>query len=83
MATANPFRDRAVVEVAPAVAGRTRLTLTDALGREVAVLLDADLGAGERRSVAIDGAGLAPGVYLVRLASADGRLTSLRLVRAR
>ncbi len=79
--TANPFRDRAVVEVA--AAGRTRVTLTDALGREVAVLLDADLSAGERRPVVVDGAGLAPGIYLVRLAAADGSRATLRLARAR
>ncbi len=83
LATANPFRDRAVVEVAPATAGRTRVTLTDALGREVAVLLDADVSAGERRPVVIDGTDLAPGVYLVRLTAADGRRATLRLARTR
>ena len=83
LATANPFRDRAVVDVAPAAGGRTRVTLADALGREIAVLLDAEVAAGERRSVQVDGAGLAPGVYLVRLAAADGARTTLRLVRAR
>ncbi len=81
--TANPFRDRAVVEVAPQSAGRTRVTLTDALGREVAVLLDAGLSAGERRPVVIDGAGLAPGVYLVRFTAADGSRATLRLARTR
>ncbi|HEX8299943.1 MAG TPA: PQQ-dependent sugar dehydrogenase [Rubricoccaceae bacterium] len=83
LATANPFRDRAVVDVTPAAGGRTRVTLTDALGRDLAVLLDADVAAGERRAVAVDGARLAPGVYLVRLAAADGARTTLRLVRAR
>ncbi len=83
LATANPFRDRAVVEVSPAASGRVQVTLTDALGRELAVLLDADVAAGERRPVVVDGAGLAPGVYLVRLATADGGRTTLRLARAR
>ncbi|HEX9951534.1 MAG TPA: PQQ-dependent sugar dehydrogenase [Rubricoccaceae bacterium] len=83
LATANPFRNRAVVDVALVAGGRARVTLSDALGRELAVLLDADVAAGERRSVAVDGAGLAPGVYLVRLAAADGTRTTLRLVRAR
>ena len=83
LATANPFRDRAVVEVTPAVAGRARMTLTDALGRELAVLLDADVAAGERRSVGIDAARLAPGIYLVRLETADGGRATLRLARAR
>ena len=59
------------------------MTLTDALGRELAVLLDADVAAGERRPVVVDGADLAPGVYLVRLATADGGRATLRLARAR
>ena len=83
LATANPFRDRAVVDLVPAVSGRVQVTLTDALGRELAVLLDADVAAGERRPVVISGADLAPGVYLVRLATADGGRTTLRLARAR
>jgi hypothetical protein len=67
---------------APA-AGRLRVTLSDVLGREVAVLLDGSAAAGERRSLAVDGAALAPGVYLVRMEAADGSRTALRLVRAR
>ena len=82
-ATANPFRDRMVVEAAPAAAGPARATLTDVLGREVAVLLDAPVAAGERRSLAIDGTALAPGVYLVRLTDAAGVRSTLRLVRTR
>ena len=82
-ATANPFRDRVVVDAAPAVAGPVRVTLTDVLGREVAVLLDAPVAAGERRPLTIDGAGLAPGVYLVRMTDAAGVRSTLRLVRTR
>ena len=83
LATANPFRDRAVIDVTPAASGRVRMTLTDALGRDLAVLLDADVAAGERRPVVVGGADLAPGVYLVRLATADGGRATLRLARAR
>ncbi len=83
VAGANPFSDRALVEVTAPAAGPARVTLTDVLGREVAVLLDDALAAGERRSVTVDGAGLAPGVYLVRMTAADGSRTALRLVRAR
>lgn len=83
IAGANPFTDRAVVEVTAAAAGPVRVSVTDVLGREVAVLLDGPVAAGERRSLVVDGAGLAPGVYLVRMDAADGARTSLRLVRAR
>ena len=81
--SANPFAGRAVVELAPAASGRSRVTVTDALGRRVAVLLDGAVAAGERRRLVLDGAGLAPGVYLVRLDAEDGTQATLRLVHAR
>jgi hypothetical protein len=77
----NPFRDGATVEVALAAPGPARLALVDVLGREVAVLLDGTLAAGTRR-VVVDGAGLAAGVYVLRLETAAG-VTVRRLTRAR
>lgn len=48
-AAPNPVRDNIVVEFELIEDGPTRLTLFDALGREVAVLLDADMPADPHR----------------------------------
>ena len=61
----NPMGRRGVVVVRLAEAAQARLSLFDALGREVAVLADGALAEG-RHEVALDPAGLAPGVYVVR-----------------
>ena len=73
-----PFTDATAVAVA--AEGPARVTLVDALGRTVAVLHDGPL-AGRTR-LAIDGRSLAPGVYVVRVESAEGS-AALRVVRAR
>ena len=52
-------------------AGPVRLTVHDALGREVARALDRSLPSGEH-AARLDLRDLAPGVYLVRLLAADG-----------
>ncbi len=62
-------------------AGRVTLAVYDALGREVARLVDGERPAG-RYEVVLDGAGLPSGLYLVRL-TAEGfaqtrRVTLLR-----
>ena len=61
--------------------GRARLAVYDVLGREVAVLLDGEVGEG-RQSVPLDASGLSAGSYLYRLtaggASATGRMTVTR-----
>ncbi len=46
-----------------------RLAVYDALGREVAVLVDSEQQAGPHE-VVFDGADLAPGTYIVRFAAA-------------
>ena len=53
------------------------MAVYDALGREVAVL-----AAGEHE-VALDGAALAPGVYVVRLTAASGAAETARLTVVR
>ncbi len=62
-------------------AARVRLAVYDVLGREVAVLLDRRVEAGHY-TVRFDGAGLARGVYLVRMqaggVSAVRRVTLVR-----
>ncbi|HDR06882.1 MAG TPA: T9SS type A sorting domain-containing protein, partial [Candidatus Coatesbacteria bacterium] len=61
--------------------GRVSLVLYDLAGRRVATLLDAELTAG-RHTVAWDASGLAPGAYIVRLAT-DGHTLNQRLVISR
>jgi len=74
LAGANPFRTRTALAVR--ARGPVRLTLVDALGREVALLWD---GPAPDR-VDVDGARLAPGVYTVVARGSGGR-ASLRIVR--
>ncbi len=77
----NPFRSRATLRFALEEAGPVRLAVYDALGREVAVLVDGAVEAGQH-AAAFDGSGLAAGVYLWRLEAGGqvqtGRLTLLR-----
>ena len=80
---ANPFTGQTAVEVS--TSGIARVTLTDVLGRRVAVLFDGTAAPGLR--VPIDGTALAPGVYVVRLETsgrgAPGQTATLRLLRTR
>ena len=79
----NPFRGGTALRVwAP---GAVRVTVVDVLGREVARPFSGPVPASGAR-VELTGAGLAPGVYVVRVASgaeASGAALTLRLVRAR
>jgi hypothetical protein len=54
-----------------------RLTVHDLMGREVAVLVDGVMPAGEHR-VRFDGSGLASGVYIYTL-STGGRSVSRKM----
>lgn len=80
-AAPNPFHERTAIPYDVAEAGPVRVALYNALGREVAVLVDGVQLAG-RHEVTLDGADLAAGVYLVRMAavgfSSARRLTRLR-----
>ena len=78
----NPFLEGTGVTVTAHDGGPVRLTLHDALGREVAVLLEADLAPGASRSVRVAGVGLSPGAYALRVVSPAG-LATRRLVRLR
>ncbi len=79
LAGANPFGAGTQVQVR--ARGDVRVVVLDALGREVLRLHDGPL-AGGAATLQVPGAGLAPGVYLVRAVSAQGVATR-RLVRAR
>ncbi len=77
----NPVRADAQVRYTLAAPATVRLVVTDALGREVLRLDDGLRGAGPH-AVALDGTGLADGVYLVTLsASAAPGAAPVRLTR--
>jgi len=77
----NPSAGAASVVLTIPSAQAVRVAVTDALGREVAVLHDGPLGAGRHRLAlptgsAGSGSGLAPGVYAVRASSPAGDATA-------
>ena len=73
----NPAIRRAQITFGLEEGEEIRLAVYDALGREVAVLADGLVEAGQHR-VTLDGAGLASGIYLVRL-EAGARVETERL----
>ena len=77
----NPTGGRAAVVLRLAEEGAVRVSVVDALGREVAVLLDGPARAGEQR-LEVDTASWPPGIYIVR-ATAEKQSASARLVVAR
>lgn len=77
----NPAASVSRVRYALAVPGDVRLSVLDALGREVAVLRDAPATSGSHRAD-LDVSALPAGVYLVRLATASG-VSTRSLVVAR
>ncbi|MDX1531946.1 MAG: PQQ-dependent sugar dehydrogenase, partial [Rhodothermales bacterium] len=78
----NPVQERTTVVVEVAEPGPVRVALYDALGREVAVVLEASLAAGAPREVGLDATGLAAGTYFLQL-DAAGRtaVRALTVVR--
>ena len=70
----NPSRGSVEVPFELAVAGAARLTVVDALGREVARLVDGEVAAGVQRAT-LDGRALAAGVYVLVLETGGERLT--------
>ena len=78
----NPTANRAAVAFSVEAAGAVRLSVVDALGREVAVLADGPVEAG-RHQAELDATSWPAGIYLVRLATADGRVATQRLTRLR
>jgi hypothetical protein len=75
----NPFNPSTTLTFALPTAGNARLVVYDMLGRQVAVLLNETLGAGEHR-VAFNAAGLASGTYTYRLSAGDQILTKRMLL---
>ena len=78
----HPFRDAVQLELRLPRAAEVRAELVDPLGRRVAVLHDG-LAAAGTLGLRVDGAGLAPGLYLVSVRSSDGGLLTQPVVRVR
>ena len=77
----NPVRGAGTVAFRLGAAAAVRVAVYDVLGREVAVLADGVLGAGEHR-LALDASALPAGAYVVRLV-AGGAAQTARLTVAR
>lgn len=71
----NPFNPATTIGFSLPGAGRTRLTIFDLLGREVAVLIDQELAAGAH-SFTLDASGLSSGTYFYKLHA--GQHTAVR-----
>ena len=70
----NPARDAATVRFRLPEAQRIRLAAYDAVGREVALLAEGEMPAGNH-TAQLDGGSLASGIYVLRLQSGSGVLT--------
>jgi uncharacterized protein YegL len=76
----NPFEGGTSLSYALPAAMQARLSVTDALGREVALLADGIADAGSH-TVAFDARALPPGAYFVILRS-GGRVRTMAVVKA-
>ena len=76
----NPFTHTTTIEYALPASGPVRLSVYDALGREVATLVDGVRQAGAHVAV-FDGTSLPSGVYLYRLEAAGQANTGLMALR--
>ena len=79
-AAPSPFTDAASLLFVPSGSGRAVVEAFDALGRRVAALYDGPAAAGVPLALRLDGAALAPGVYVVR-AVQGATLVTRRVVR--
>ncbi len=77
----NPFTGATRLTLQLAAPAHVRAEAFDALGRRVALLFDGDAGTGAL-ALELDGATLAPGAYVVRVAANEAVLTR-PLMRAR
>jgi hypothetical protein len=67
----NPFNPTTTIPFSIVAAGHVRLAVYDALGREVALVVDEDLAPGTY-TAPFDASALASGVYFYRLSAAIG-----------
>lgn len=81
----NPFNPGTSIEYALPSAAQVRLAVCDVLGREVAILVDADMAPGVHRA-SFSSEGLAGGVYFCRLRvtySGQDRLITTKMLLAK
>ena len=71
----NPFNPQTTIQFSLPVSMRVRVSVSDALGREVAILLDANTLEAGTHSLVFDATGMPSGTYLVRLATETSVLT--------
>ena len=70
----NPFNPSTTIEFAVPVAGRFNVTVYDVIGREVAILMDNEVSAGNYK-VTFDASRLASGIYIYRLVGNNVNIT--------
>lgn len=80
-AAPNPFTARTTTSFTPGTSGPVHAAVFDVLGRHIATLFEGTASAGTPLRLDVDGRALAPGVYVLRLTTAQGSTTA-RLVRA-
>ena len=78
----NPATSQATLALRTDAAQRVTATVVDALGRTVATVFDGALAAGAEQMLVVSTAGLAPGLYVVRV-TGETFAQSRRLVVAR
>ena len=78
----NPFNSTTQIRYTVPQSGRVSLTLYDLLGREVRVLTDDVMTAGDHRA-ALDAGDLASGIYFIRLSGAGEREITRKLLLVR
>jgi hypothetical protein len=75
----NPATDRLTVTYALATPGNVRISILDALGRQVYDARDAGSGAGQQ-SVSVNLSGFTPGIYYCRMETNDNSVTRKLLI---
>lgn len=79
LAYPNPATDRATVALRSGASTRIRIALHDVLGRELGVIFDDDVVAGEPINASLDASSLAPGTYTLH-ATGDGVSVASQIV---
>ncbi len=75
----NPFNPSTMIGFTLHVSGRTTLKIYDAIGREVATLVNEELEAGVLHKRIFDASNLSGGVYFTRLVSGTSQKISKML----
>lgn len=76
----NPFLETVTIVYSLETSSNVRLEVFDLLGRRVQTVTQSTQSAG-RYETTVNGADLAPGMYIVRLTTDDGRSSARRIVR--